>query len=539
MKYLIFAFVLLIGACNAPTPQPSAPAEADAARLFIEKGNSFRQRGMKDSALANYNGALEVLMVENDYARLAALNNILAELYCETAHFDESIGCTNEARRCAQLVGDSVAYYTAVANEGVVYCRLGEHDRAARVLEQAYLHAAQLGSTSLKLKVINHLLVALNKIEDDTSLDYFMAQAEELAKALPPHDVVAMGIAEARINVYYARGNYQAALAEVQLLKAEGKRLVMPPYKLLRVEAACQAALGNPTSAYSIEREAARMESDDVMKVFADYGRRFQAKNEELEAKTQEAEQNKLYLRCAIAAAVLLLVLAVVVVVVLRNRSHRKMQALQSKLDKAQKQIESVDAERGRLAHELHDGVCNDLLGLGLNIRGKQVADDALLHQVEEVRASVRMISHRLMPPTFNYAPLNELLEDCIGRIVKPDTLTISYSPSGDCWTRIPHTTAYELSRIAYEALSESIRRATATSVEVSAALDAATVTLRVTDNGRCPAAPAAENEGESLKSMRERAARIGATLSWQQGEQGAMLEVTAKVDALPESEKE
>lgn len=108
MKYLIFAFVLLIGACNAPTPQPSAPAEADAARLFIEKGNSFRQRGMKDSALANYNGALEVLMVENDYARLAALNNILAELYCETAHFDESIGCTNEARRCAQLVGDSV-----------------------------------------------------------------------------------------------------------------------------------------------------------------------------------------------------------------------------------------------------------------------------------------------------------------------------------------------------------------------------------------------------------------------------------------------
>lgn len=67
----------------------------------------------------------------------------------------------------------------------------------------------------------------------------------------------------------------------------------------------------------------------------------------------------------------------------------------------AQSYIEGLERERTRLAKELHDGVCNDLLGIGMNMQCMQPTDESkqeILALLEQVRSDVRCISHELMP---------------------------------------------------------------------------------------------------------------------------------------------
>ena len=66
-----------------------------------------------------------------------------------------------------------------------------------------------------------------------------------------------------------------------------------------------------------------------------------------------------------IIAVVLIAVLAgVVLTVVFRRRHQNKVEELRL----AQKYIDGLEKERARVARDLHDGVCNDLLGIGMQL---------------------------------------------------------------------------------------------------------------------------------------------------------------------------
>lgn len=90
-----------------------------------------------------------------------------------------------------------------------------------------------------------------------------------------------------------------------------------------------------------------------------------------------------------------------------------KKKALEKETDLrlARQYIDGLESERKRLAKELHDGVCNDLLGIQYYMQtsdaiGKEV-QQKLFPMIEQTRTDVRFISHELMPPAFQYANLN------------------------------------------------------------------------------------------------------------------------------------
>ena len=56
---------------------------------------------------------------------------------------------------------------------------------------------------------------------------------------------------------------------------------------------------------------------------------------------------------------------------------RRKRIRKEEELKLAQSYIDGLERERTRLAKDLHDGVCNDLLGIGMNMQYMQPTDES------------------------------------------------------------------------------------------------------------------------------------------------------------------
>lgn len=76
-------------------------------------------------------------------------------------------------------------------------------------------------------------------------------------------------------------------------------------------------------------------------------------------------------------------------------------------LNEAKRYIDGVETERKRLAQELHDGVCNDLLVAEMKLSVSESVDDAV-QQLHHVRNDIRQISHELMPPKMQFSTIDQ-----------------------------------------------------------------------------------------------------------------------------------
>lgn len=110
---------------------------------------------------------------------------------------------------------------------------------------------------------------------------------------------------------------------------------------------------------------------------------------------------------------------------------RRKRIRKEEELKLAQSYIDGLERERTRLAKDLHDGVCNDLLGIGMNMQYMQPTDESkreILALLEQVRSDVRCISHELMPPKFQVTTLAETVEAYVKGLAFPASVQLAFS---------------------------------------------------------------------------------------------------------------
>lgn len=246
----------------------------------------------------------------------------------------------------------------------------------------------------------------------------------------------------------------------------------------------------------------------------------------EIQYKTQETElalaqseaRRSTTLMWLFAAAGLLLV-AVIVFVVYAGRQRRKrmrkeMEFATLKADigrqLTKQYVEGLENERQRMSRELHDGVCNDLLAIQMNITGgKSMESTAEL--IDSCRESVRRISHELMPPEFAYASIDEVVRFFVRKQAEANIgkIDISYSSSADEgeWEKVPDSVSLEIYRILQEAAGNAIKHSGATVIEIVLRLEENAVKLKVADNGTFDAS---QRKGFGLDSIRRRAESIG-----------------------------
>ena len=168
--------------------------------------------------------------------------------------------------------------------------------------------------------------------------------------------------------------------------------------------------------------------------------------------------------------------------------------------------LEGIEQERGRLAHELHDGVCNDLLGIELSLAASGNTDSELAEMVRSTRNEVRSISHELLPPRFNGLSLSQLLADYA---LKSNGF-VTFLPGGNI--ALDTQASINLYRIVQEWVANLRRHSSATSVVVSLTQTDGTATLEIIDNGAPFDPSATPHRGLGLENINRRIKALQAT---------------------------
>ncbi|MBE0616217.1 MAG: PAS domain S-box protein [Burkholderiales bacterium] len=181
------------------------------------------------------------------------------------------------------------------------------------------------------------------------------------------------------------------------------------------------------------------------------------------------------------------------------------------------------EAERRRLAAELHDGVGSNLAAIGLNLAllqkqlpqgnianmQRQLAE--LIELIDVAKASAKEISVDLRPLLLENRDLLPALEEYARKFETGTGITVRVS-GGHSGGRLPAEKKIALFRIAQEALTNCAKHAQAKAVAIEFNSDADSLRLSVADDGVGMnfADIGAAKSGLGLLSMQERAESIG-----------------------------
>ena len=186
--------------------------------------------------------------------------------------------------------------------------------------------------------------------------------------------------------------------------------------------------------------------------------------------------------------------------------------------DSARSALMLQEAERRRIARELHDEVGQTLTGVMLQVEGLAATiPDELREQLDELRETarhgteeVRRIARRLRPEALEDLGLQSALSALATGVRRagPDRVRRRLQPA-------PALSAEQelvVYRIAQEALTNVVRHAHATAVELSLEHDELADGAHRADDGR-GLAPGSLPSAHGIRGMRERAMLIGAGL--------------------------
>jgi len=189
----------------------------------------------------------------------------------------------------------------------------------------------------------------------------------------------------------------------------------------------------------------------------------------------------------------------------------------ESNRDLAGRLINAQEAERTRIARDLHDDLSQQLAGIaimlsGLKRRVTRAGADAdidltvstLQERTATLAEAVRNLSHELHPSVLEPTGLEATLRRLCDDVERHHHIQLTLTTAGDLRALKPDV-ALCLFRVAQEALGNIVRHAAATTVEVGLTVTPGRVGLNVTDNGVGFVTTDRTGHGLGLRSMDER----------------------------------
>ncbi len=178
--------------------------------------------------------------------------------------------------------------------------------------------------------------------------------------------------------------------------------------------------------------------------------------------------------------------------------------------------------ERKRLGFDLHDDVCQELVGVGILIEALRhrvveaapaLAPDLarIGRYVGEVGEHLRQLARDLRPMLLRELGLQGSVHSLAEAMTAAGTSATAVFPTPI--PRLDEETEIGVYRIAQEALANAVRHGRATSVQISLAVTGGTLTLEVRDDGRGFVPDAPRGDALGLVGMEERALALGGLL--------------------------
>lgn len=191
--------------------------------------------------------------------------------------------------------------------------------------------------------------------------------------------------------------------------------------------------------------------------------------------------------------------------------------------DAIQREVLAIaEHEQRQIGQELHDGVGQELTGLGLMAQSLvQRLPDVVVEKrialrlsagLDSVHQQIRELSRGLIPVHVESRGLMAALDNLAARTAEASGIEVT----AECpeWVELPdHATATQLFRIAQEAISNAVRHGKPRHIRLSLLTEPNGLRLRIRDDGAGIQGVPDQGDGLGLKIMHYRAGQIGGVL--------------------------
>lgn len=493
---------------------------AEAIRLAKESGDAtqivgthaaqgvfLRSLGRIDEALESYGTALEIVTSGRfrENPDQEAIEEI-ASLYINLAVLNLDMQSKADAAKNAVFSGewcekskDDEFKSTVFGVIGSVLTGCGELEKAMRYQELAYESALKANDKISAFRSAAYTMLTLDRMGDKNKAEEWRQKCKSLLPSIDS-SMALLVYYQAECSICLKNDDRKGALYWFnKILNTEGiENLPFVKFDCYHNMHIAYAGLGDYENAYFTLLKGDELRDslweEEKAASLSELTVKYETKEMELALAKSEAKRATTLLWLFAALGILLIGVVVFILYVNRQRRRRMQKEIEFANLRAdigrqltQQYVEGLENERRRMSLELHDGVCNDLLAIQMNISKGQSAEETM-KLIDTCRESVRRISHELMPPEFAYANLDEVVRFFVLKQAEANRgkIAITYVSSikDSNWIQIPDNVCLDVYRIIQEAVSNSIKHSGADKIDVSMEFEGNSLRVSVTDNG-------------------------------------------------------
>lgn len=501
--------------------------------MYATLGVLYRRIGENDSAIISYKKGISIAHKVDAKDYVANLMNNIASLFALQDRTAEAMTYAKQAEHWAKVAKDTTELYNALGMKASLFARQGKYKEARGVIEPYYEDIMHMSSIPHILKCTAPLLTAYTELGMTDEAEKQINRLKPMMKKLETANMGNIGIYEIEAKLYNKRKEYRKELDTWNFIDSlNQKNQSINPQELLFHKAECYNNLGNKTEALRLMRQAYTvsdsLKNSNIGRQMSELSIKYKTQEKELELSRVKQEKAEQQVGTYFTIILLVIVCALFIVFVIYYMYRRRTLRQAYELDMRRRFIDGIEKERARLSRELHDGTCNDLLGLSMMIdRG----DNHSLETVKHIRDNVRRISHELMPPRFTKVDIDTVLHDYVEHF-PIDNCDIKYASQNDKpWHTVPDNVAYEYYRIVQEAIGNIVKHSHPTHIAVNLSLCDKTLQLSISNDG-VPTDQHTTSTGIGTQTIKDRVNNIGGTVYTKNADSEYILTVSTSTNA-------
>ena len=438
----------------------------------VNIGLMYQDQNNYTSAIKFFLQALKVYEEIKYKKGLAYCYNNLGNTYFHQKKYSEALDMHLKSLKIKEEIHDKRGISSSLLNIGRSYSEQGKYKEALNYLERSIKIKEEIGDKSGIANVsINIAEVYIQQKQYPKALD-FIRKGFEIAKEVGAKEVIEdayKGYAE----IYAKLGNYPKAY-EFHNLYSDIKDSILNENNLKHI------------NELSAKYENEKKEQEIVL---LNKDKKIQETQFQAELKQQTILRNVF-----IGGFVLVLLLAFVSVVGYRQKikSNAIIALKNEEISKQKANITGQEEERKRIAKELHDGIGGTLAAIKLNLTRINSSSEnsfeleSTITNIGDACKEIRTISHNLAPPALSNSSFVDVLKTLIPRFIVPGKINIHF----ECYPedeldQIPENIQTDIYRILQELLTNIIKHANASNVEIDLSKQENDLYLLVEDNGK------------------------------------------------------
>lgn len=511
-------------------------------------GNSYVVEHNYEYALKQYLKSAKYFETVKDSARLSSILNGIGAAYQNYGNDSLSLKYYKQSQQISKSRGDLRRSAFALNNIGNIYKNRGALDVAKTYMEEAVNHI----ETTNQLQYI--IPISINLANVYTDLKDFNKSTKIYNELLPKIDTLKEVFSHGAImrglgNSNLVRGNNKKALHNLKraynIYSNSGffdDRYDMMPDLIKAYEVNKQFASGLKLfNEYNTIKDSIFNTEKDKNLTEAIQKYETQKKDKEIIQQQLLLKKKQVQYSYMTGIAIFLLVTSILTWFILQQRQKRKNQEIialkrEHQIKTLESLIEGEEKERLRIAKELHDGVNGDLSAIKYKLTSMQEMSNKIIDEaVEMIDKSckqVRAISHNLIPPSLESFNLVEASEEYCQNMDATHSQQINFQYIGDDFS-IPKNAEINIFRIIQELVTNSIKHAMATEINVQMSCRKNTIQLTIEDNGKGFDKSEVVTDGIGLKNVQSRIDYLQGTIDLISNKQGTSYAIEIETEKL------